>query len=171
MIVQTMLSYAVAAATFAALATPVAAEGLPVPEGTVILTISGDIENTNVEGAAQFDLAMLQEMEPVEFTTTTIWTEGEQTFTGVSLEALLEAVGNQGEELSAIAFNDYAVAIPVSDAVESGPIVAYLNNGEEMSRRDKGPLWIVYPYDSNIDYRSETTYSRSIWQLDRLTSD
>jgi hypothetical protein len=36
-----------------------------------------------------------------------------------------------------------------------------------MSVRDKGPLWVIYPYDSD-DYRSEVIYSRSIWQLDRL---
>jgi hypothetical protein len=46
--------------------------------------------------------------------------------------------------------------------------VAYLRNGAEMSMRDKGPLWIVYPYDAKPDYQSELIYSRSIWQLDRI---
>ena len=41
-------------------------------------------------------------------------------------------------------------------------------NGEIMSLRDKGPLWVIYPYDQNAAYRSEVTYSRSIWQLDRI---
>jgi hypothetical protein len=41
-------------------------------------------------------------------------------------------------------------------------------NGAEMSIRDKGPLWIVYPYDASDDFRSEVVYSRSIWQLDRI---
>ena len=40
-----------------------------------------------------------------------------------------------------------------------------------MSRRDKGPLWVIYPYHDNIDYRSETIYSRSIWQLDRIEAE
>jgi hypothetical protein len=56
----------------------------------------------------------------------------------------------------------------MSDAVEGGPIVAYLMNGEEMSIRDKGPLWVIYPYDSDADFRSEVVFTRSIWQLDRL---
>ena len=34
--------------------------------------------------------------------------------------------------------------------------------------RDKGPLWIIYPYDQNTDYQTEVIYSRSIWQLDRI---
>jgi hypothetical protein len=37
-----------------------------------------------------------------------------------------------------------------------------------MSLRDKGPLWIIYPYDSKSDFRTEVVYSRSIWQRDRL---
>ena len=64
--------------------------------------------------------------------------------------------------------HDYAVEIPVSDSVEDGPILAYELNGAPMSVRDKGPLWLVYPYDQNPEYRSEVIYSRSIWQLDRI---
>jgi hypothetical protein len=52
--------------------------------------------------------------------------------------------------------------------VTGGPIVAFARNGAPMPLRDKGPLWIVYPYDSNPDYQSELIYSRSIWQLDRI---
>ena len=55
-----------------------------------------------------------------------------------------------------------------SDAVEEGPIVAYEMDGKLMSRRDKGPLWLIYPYSSNAEYRTEVIYSRSIWQLDRM---
>ncbi|MFM7446066.1 MAG: oxidoreductase, partial [Tabrizicola sp.] len=56
----------------------------------------------------------------------------------------------------------------VSDAVEGGPILAYLQNGEPMSVREKGPLWVVYPYDLKAEYQTEVTFSRSIWQLVRL---
>jgi hypothetical protein len=68
----------------------------------------------------------------------------------------------------ATAINDYTVEIPMSDAVEGGPIIAYLMDGNEMSIRDKGPLWVIYPYDSDADFRSEVVFTRSIWQLDRL---
>ena len=70
--------------------------------------------------------------------------------------------------MKATAINDYAVEIPVSDAVVGGPIVAYFLNGEPMSVRDKGPLWIVYPFDADPHYQTEVIYSRSIWQLDRI---
>ena len=56
----------------------------------------------------------------------------------------------------------------VEDAVEGGPIIAYRLNGDRMSVRDKGPLWVVYPYDSDQVYQTEVIYSRSIWQLYRI---
>jgi hypothetical protein len=34
-----------------------------------------------------------------------------------------------------------------------------------MSVRDKGPLWVIYPYDAVPEYKSERIYARSIWQL------
>jgi hypothetical protein len=148
------------------LATPAAA--LDPAQGEVLLTVTGAITETNDGDSAAFDLEMLQGLPAVSFETTTIWTEGVQTFEGVALSDLLEAVGAEGETLSAVAFNDYAVDIPASDAVTDGPIIAYLRNGAPMSLRNKGPLWIVYPYDANPDYQSETIYARSIWQLNRI---
>jgi hypothetical protein len=144
------------------------AQTLAEPAGEVVLTVTGDIAVTNADGAAVFDRAMLEAMAPVEFTTTTMWTDGPQVFRGVLLLDLLAMLGVAGGTIRATAINDYAVDIPVSDAVEGGPVVAYLLNGQPMSVRDKGPLWIVYPYDSKREYRSEVIYSRSIWQLDRM---
>ncbi|WP_253913107.1 molybdopterin-dependent oxidoreductase [Pseudoruegeria sp. HB172150] len=144
------------------------ADELAAPEGHVILTITGAIAETNDGDAAVFDLSMLEALEAVTFETSTIWTEGIQSFTGVPLATLMEAVGAEGDVLNATAINDYSVEIPREDWVEDGPIVAYLNNGETMSVRDKGPLWVVYPYDSSSDYQTELIYSRSIWQLDRI---
>jgi len=144
------------------------AEMLEMPEGDVILTVSGNIHNSNADDAAVFDLAMLEAMPVTEFTTSTIWTSEEHTFTGVALHTFLEHVGANGLTLDATAINDYSVEVPVSDAVEGGPILAYKTDGDYMPRREKGPIWLIYPYDQNDEYRSETVYSRSIWQLDRL---
>lgn len=112
-----------------------------------------------------FSLADLQRLPVTEFETSTIWTKGVHRFTGVSLADLLAAADIEGDTLKAIAANDYSVEIPTSDAVSGGPIVAYFLDGQPMSLRNKGPFWIVYPYDRSADYRSETIYTRSIWQL------
>lgn len=138
---------------------------LAAPQGDVILTVTGDIDRTSMGDSVAFDLEMLEALPQEQFNTSTIWTEGTHIFSGVSLKTLLENVGAKGKMLEAIATNDYKVSIPAEDAVTDGPMVAYLLDAKTMSVRERGPLWIVYPYDQQRKYRSEVIYSRSIWQL------
>ncbi|MDU9004197.1 molybdopterin-dependent oxidoreductase [Sedimentitalea todarodis] len=137
-------------------------------EGAVLLTVTGAVTQANFGDAVQFDLAMLEAFDSTVIETTTNWTKGVQRFRGVSLAVLIDALGIRSGTLRAAAINDYTVEIPVTDAVKGGPIVAFELNGKPMSRRNKGPLWIIYPYDSNEAYKSELIYTRSIWQLDRI---
>lgn len=163
-LVQTSLSFVLTVGlTSAALAEDIAA-----PKGDVILSVSGEISTTNVQDTLVLDRAMLMALPATTFETSTIWTDGTHAFTGVSFVDLATALGVENGQFLATAINDYTVEIPVTDAVEGGPIIAYLMDGAEMSVRDKGPLWVIYPYDSEADYRTEVIYSRSIWQLDRL---
>jgi len=46
--------------------------------------------------------------------------------------------------------------------------VATRMDGKVMAVRDKGPYWLVYPYDEDTRYRTEAIYARSIWQLGQL---
>jgi hypothetical protein len=141
---------------------------LAAPQGEVILTVTGNIHATNAGDTAQFDLDMLRDIDGTEIATTTIWTDGVRRFKGVSLLELVNVLGVSTGTLLASAIDDYTVSIPVSDAVKGGPIIAYLLDGNTMSIRGRGPLWVIYPYDQKAEYRSEVTYTRSIWQLDRI---
>ena len=127
-----------------------------------VLTVTHD------GAATEYDLAALESLGAVTFETTTVWTEGTQSFTGVPLATLAMELDVDDGVFLASAINDYTIEIPVTDAVDGGPIIAFLNNGAPMSVRDKGPLWIVYPYDSSPEYQAEQIYARSIWQLDRI---
>ncbi|MDA9207305.1 molybdopterin-dependent oxidoreductase [Octadecabacter sp.] len=149
------------------LAMAVSTQALADEVTTPLLTVTGSFDAAD-DGALVLDREALLEFPATTFETSTIWTEGVHTFTGVSLAYLAADLGVEGGQFLATAINDYTVEIPFKDAVEGGPIIAYLMDGEEMSVRDKGPLWVIYPYDSDAEYRSEVIYSRSIWQLDRL---
>ena len=83
--------------------------------------------------------------------------------------ALLDSLGADGTKIVATALNNYSVEIPIDTITDEAPIVAYHIDGETFSRRDKGPLWIVYPYDSSEDYRTELVFGWSIWQLAKLS--
>ncbi|MCF2904667.1 oxidoreductase [Octadecabacter sp. CECT 8868] len=116
----------------------------------------------------EFSRETLDAFDQVEFTTTTIWTDGDTHFSGVSLKALLESIDANGSTIEMVALNDYAVTMPISDLEDGAPIIATRMDGNIMSVRDKGPFWVVFPYDSDTKYSTEVTYARSIWQLTRL---
>lgn len=141
------------------------ADSLPAPQGDVILTVSGAITNTNDDGTARFDMALLDSLPQHSFATSTIWTEGVDTYEGVLLTDLLDALGATGPNLLAKALNDYEISFPVADATGEGPLLAYRANGKPMSVREKGPLFIVYPFDAKAELRAEVYYNRSAWQL------
>lgn len=118
--------------------------------------------------SASMDLAALQDLPQEAFETSTIWTDGVQLFEGVSLRALLEPLALDRGQLILIAQNDYQVRLSVEDAITQEGLLAHSRNGQPMSLRDKGPLWLVYPYDKSAVYRSETIFAQSVWQLDRI---
>lgn len=158
----------ITAATIFLAATSAYAADLPMPTGETVLTVSGNVPQMNDGDKAVFDIEMLQALPQTTYTTTTIWTEGTHEFTGVLLSDLLAAVGSEPALVNATAINDYAVEIPPEDAIPGGALVAYLFDGEQMSIRDKGPLWVVYNWDQDPTYKTEVVYSRSIWQFDRI---
>ncbi len=151
-----------------AMGLPAWAEPLAPPSGEVILTVTGQIDRTNQNGAAALDLAQLAAMGMAEIKTSTIWTDGVQHFEGVPLATVLAAVGASGSALRVTALNEYAIDIPMTDAVPGGPLLAFRMNGVDLSPRDKGPIWLVYPYDKGGAFKQEVTYARSIWQLERI---
>jgi hypothetical protein len=141
------------------------ARDLPSPEGVVVLTITGQIENLNADGAANFDLAMLSAVEQRDTVTQTPWHEGTPTFSGPLGTALLEAVGASGETLRITALNDYVVELPIEDLLEYPVIFATHLDGEPMSVRDKGPLFLIYPFAEYPELFNEVQFSHSIWQI------
>ncbi len=156
------------AAYMIAMLAPAHAEPLAAPSGKPILVVSGAISETNVDGTAQFDRAMLEAMGTVTVETRTPWYDGVRTFEGVRLDALMEAVGASGETVRAVALNDYVATMPVQDFARFGTILALKRDGEYMSVREHGPLFIIYPFDSDPELQSQTYFGRSVWQLAKL---
>ncbi len=130
------------------------------------LTISG---NGVPSGSVAFSIGDLDELEQVSFTTGTIWTDDEVTFSGVPVSTVLHAAGATGSFVEMIALNDYSATLSLNEVGHPYPIVATRLDGQEMPVRQYGPFWIVYPYDSDPVYQSERVYAQSVWQLRELT--
>ncbi len=144
------------------------AEELASPHERPLLTISGAIGVKNDGDNARFDRAMLEAMGTSLLITKTPWYNGEQHFEGVPMRTLLRAVNASGNRITAVALNDYTTEIPVADAQEFNMLLALKREGAYMPVRDKGPLFIVYPYDSEQRLQSQTYYGRSAWQVSKL---
>ena len=147
---------------------PALSDTLSKPTGAVILEVSGKIANTNDGATADFDMAMLSELEGGTTATSSPWYDGVKTFSGPLGKALLKAVGATGTTLRVTALNDYVTEIPVSDFNDFAVVLATEIDGKPMSVRDKGPIFIVYPYDSDQKLQHDIYYTRSVWQLERL---
>lgn len=141
---------------------------LPNPTGRPVLRVGGRIAIQNEGNEAVFDRAMLEALGMTSFTTATPWYDGPQTFEGVLMTRLLERIGAQGEMVTAIALNDYSTDIPISDFARFGVLLALKREGVYMPVRDKGPLFIVYPYDTSPELKSPRYYGRSAWQVARM---
>ncbi len=164
---RTCLSAALAAAMTASLPTWAVAQKSqqatsPVSQTEVILTISGAIRAVEPMALTRQDLEALPR---ATIRTTTPWHDGVQVFEGVALQDLIGHVGARGSVLKVTAINAYRTDIPVADAARHRPILAWLRNGSPMSVRDKGPLFVIYPYDANERLRTEEFLGRSAWQV------
>jgi hypothetical protein len=145
-----------------------AAQDLAKPTGPVILEIRGNISRTNDAGVAKFDLAMLQALGAETIATATPWTEGHTKFEGIAGAKLLAAVGAKGTKVVAAAINDYKAEVPIEDLTEKGAFLAFSADGKRLTVRDKGPLWLLYPFDAKPDLKTEVYFGRSVWQIKSL---
>ena len=162
---------AVFSALFLCQALPAQAQTMALPDltGAVILTVSGLDPQDFPGGRIELDRARLAAIGSSEITTSTIWTdEGTHRFKGVMLRDLVDFLNIKAGALRLRALNDYAVEIPTEDVTQIAPILAYEMDGAIMTVRDKGPVWVMYPFDDGPEYRTDTIFSRSIWKLDRI---
>jgi hypothetical protein len=147
---------------------PASAAELAIPKDKIILTITGSITNTNHGDAAVFDRPMLETMDTSSIETTNPWYNGTVRFDGVRMDALMRCVGATGDTLTVVALNDFSTEIPVSDFGRYGVLLALKRDGNYMPVRDKGPLFIVYPYDSSPELHAQKYFTRSAWQVARF---
>ncbi|SFV38578.1 hypothetical protein SAMN05216456_3507 [Devosia crocina] len=148
---------------------PAAAVEMALPTGAEILEVNGSITNSNADGKAIFDLNMLDALPQRVTKATTPWYTGEHEFSGVIISDLLDYLGASGENVTFTALNDYASEIPMAELEDMPVILATRVDGEELSVRDKGPLFVIYPFDLDSTLYNEVIFGRSVWQVASVT--
>ena len=134
----------------------------------IILTLAASTANSAGVHTVEFTRAQLASLPTVSVTTTNPWTQGQHVYLGFSAEALLNLAKMTGQTLKITALNDYATEIPLTDFIDYGAIFATHMDGQPMGVRHRGPIMVIYPFDTYPEIRNETFYGRSIWQIRTL---
>jgi hypothetical protein len=130
-----------------------------------ILTVTHD------DATIEYDLAALEALPQTEFTTENSFIDGASVFSGPLLRDVIELSNLLNEDTITLrAANDYQITYPVSDATDYDVIIATQMDGDEMSVREKGPLWVIYPISDLPDVNNHIFKSRQIWQLVEMSS-
>ena len=143
----------------------------PLPQDKVLKLFEKTADKTSPQRlVAELDLASLKQLPQQTFTTHTPWFKEPVTFTGPLVRDVLATakLKGKGQQIVAVALDDYKAKIPASDATNFDVILAHSINGKQMDAKNKGPLFIVYPYDSKKELQTVLYYQRSVWQLKAL---
>jgi hypothetical protein len=112
------------------------------------------------------DLAALPQGEVL---TSNEFVDGEALFRGPLAREVLKSCGSRvPETVTMTAVNDYQIEVPTSEFFAYRVILATEMDGVELSSRDKGPIWMIYPMSGHAELRDPVFNSRLIWQLIKM---
>ena len=138
-----------------------------IAQDNILLTVTNFSQDVVVELTEEDLLAM----EQFSVFTENGFVDGLVEFTGPlarDVVALLDGV--EVETLTLTAVNDYSVDIPMSDMLDYDVIFALTQNGERLSIRDKGPIWVIYPMTDHVELQDRIYNDRLIWQLVKVNA-
>jgi hypothetical protein len=138
---------------------------LEAPKGKLVLTFSGNISVKNQGDKAVLDVAMIEKLPQKTMKTNTPWYKEPRTFTGPLMRDVLKLVGVKGKQLKMVAIDDYRTVVPVSDSNDFDVILATKMNGKNLEVMEKGPFFMIYPFDTKEELKSVKYYERSVWQI------
>lgn len=139
--------------------------GAPAEASDVELTLVGPGGDQSLE----FTMDDLEAMPQVTIVTESEFSDAAASYRGPLVRDVLAHLAlDEAEILRFTAANDYYVDIPSSDFRKYNAVLALEVDGKRLSRREKGPLWLMYPLSDHGELRSELYNTRLIWQVVRI---
>jgi hypothetical protein len=141
----------------------IAPAGVAVAGGPVLELIGAD------DAALDLSLEQLEALPQTTVATENEFSDGVVSYRGPLVRDVLALVGlDDLDEVRFTAANDYFVDIPTTDFSDYNAILAMDADGEKLSRREKGPLWLMYPISEHSELRDPVYMRRLIWQVVRI---
>ena len=129
------------------------------------LVVTGAIDRGPEVRLAPADLATVGLTAIV---TATPWSVNAARFEGPRLDALLAMLGARGREVVLSALDGYSVTLSREFLERYGAILAMRQDGRPLSVRDRGPYWLMFPFDDHAELRNDRYYYQAIWQVNRI---
>lgn len=120
---------------------------------------------TDGKQTLQLGTAQLAQLRQDAIETKTAWTQGETTFAGPAFTDVLNKAGFNGDTVTAESADGHAVAIPRTKLTSDGAILALTMNGAPLPP-DRGPFWIIFPYDRSADLKDK---QHELWSASSVT--
>ncbi|MCX7207953.1 MAG: hypothetical protein NT086_18630 [Proteobacteria bacterium] len=134
----------------------------------IILSVSS---RAAVVPEIQLDDEQFDKIPQISMTVQTPWYQTPQTFEGPLLRDILKLAEIKDGDIKLIALNEYTIKFPVSDAFKYDVILARKRNGKIMTVRDKGPLFLIYPFHQHAELIKPEYFRRSSWQLNSIRAE
>ncbi len=143
------------------------------PEGRVLITVGGDIQERNdaapdptklgffryleleFNNGVAFDEAMLAALPQSEIVTAPYGEDTRGTYTGPALSEVLTFVGGEGKTAMPMALDGYQVEIPWETIEKHNPLLATHFNGVPVPVGQLGPALIVFPTVDDTELAEE----------------
>lgn len=124
---------------------------------TVVSAISGEVILLSDEDLKALPQAVIN--------TENEFVDGMTAFTGPLGRDVLALLGDGGDTVVLTAVNDYTVEVPLADFNMYDVVFSMSADDVPFSRRDKGPIWVVYPMSDHAELQDPVYNARLIWQL------
>jgi DMSO/TMAO reductase YedYZ molybdopterin-dependent catalytic subunit len=109
------------------------------------LQIVGEVDDALTWTWDEF-MALPQETFTVDIHCVTKWTKLDTTWTGVSIDTLLEGVDTEAEHVVAWCDGDYTTNVPLEDVTGGRAWVVHSFEGEPLERAHGGPARLLVPH-------------------------
>lgn len=111
----------------------------------------------------------LERLPQTTFTTSTPWTKGIHTYQGPKLSLITNKFSSSINGIRIYALNGYSYDINTQD-LQRYPFILVLRQDEKaISLRNKGPFWLLVPFDQNPKLLShDKLRNQLVWQINKI---
>ncbi len=146
------------------LASSAFASGLPAGTDPVLLTVAVG------EELREYSLADLQALGTGILETWTPWTERKHVYGGIPLRLLVQDAGLPPDAFVRLrALNGYHVTRPLGGLLEADAFLAFRCDGKLMAVRNKGPVWLLFPFSAQPHLNERDYRMAAVWMLSEIT--